>query len=127
MHYGRATCLQRSGAGGSNTGKASQLIAAGGREGVKRGARAFEALACETEVSLMIKRGISLNGKQRSGLSWRGALTGILGSRASPGFCTITRPPACWTAMSPFVPSLPPPVTMISFTREPNMLVADRM
>src|SRR6267143_1603686 len=109
MHYGRATCLQRSGAGGSNTGKASQLIAAGGREGVKRGARAFEALACETEVSLMIKRGISLNGKQSSGLSWRGALTGILGSRASPGFCTIPRPPALLDRNESLCPVAPAP------------------
>src|SRR5271165_6708484 len=57
----------------------------------------------------MITPGISLNGKQRSGLSWRRALIGILGSRASPGSCTIARPPACSIAMSPFVPSLPPP------------------
>jgi hypothetical protein len=55
----------------------------------------------------MITPGISLNGKQRSGLSWRRALIGILGSRASPGSCTIARPPACSTAMSPLVAGLP--------------------
>src|ERR1700719_4482928 len=61
-----------------------------------------------------------------SGLSWRRALIGILGSRASPGSCTIARPPACSIAMSPFVPSLPPPVSMIPMTREPYTLAADR-
>jgi hypothetical protein len=60
------------------------------------------------------------------GLSWRRALIGILGSRASPGSCTIARPPACSIAMSPFVPSLPPPVSMIPMTREPYTLAADR-
>src|SRR6266404_3774437 len=60
-------------------------------------------------LSLMITPGISLNGKQRSGLSWRRAFIGILGSRASRGSCAIARPLACLTAMSPFVPSLPPP------------------
>jgi hypothetical protein len=74
----------------------------------------------------MITSGISLNGKQRSGLSSRRALIGILGSRASPGSCTIARPPACSIAMSPCVPSLPPPVSMIPITREPYMLAADR-
>ena len=88
--------------------------------------RAFYPLPCETELSLMITPGISLNGKQRSGLSWRRALIGILGSRASPGSCTIARPPACSIAMSPCVPSLPPPVSMIPITREPYMLAADR-
>src|ERR1700726_5186830 len=56
----------------------------------------------------MITSGISLNGKQRSGLSSRRALIGILGSRASPGSCTIARPPACSIAMSPCVPSTAP-------------------
>jgi hypothetical protein len=46
--------------------------------------RAFYPLPCETELSLMITPGISLNGKQRAGLSPRRALIGILGSRASP-------------------------------------------
>jgi hypothetical protein len=62
-----------------------------------------------TELSLMITPGISLNGKQRSGLSWRRALVGI------PSI-----------AMSPCVPSLPPPVSMIPITREPYTLAADR-
>ena len=46
--------------------------------------RAFYPLPCETELSLMITPGISLNGKQRAGLSPRRALIGMLGSRASP-------------------------------------------
>lgn len=76
--------------------------------------------------SRMITPDISLNGKQRFGLSRRRTLIDILGSRASPGSCTIASPPACSTAISPFVPSLPPPVSMIPITREPYMLAADR-
>jgi hypothetical protein len=34
----------------------------------KRTVRALYVLACETELSLMIRPGISLNGKQRSGI-----------------------------------------------------------
>src|SRR3984893_11577726 len=98
----------------------------GGPGRVKRAVWAFQALPCETELSLMITPGISLNGKQRSGLSSRRALVGIPGSRALPGSCTIARPPACSIATSPFVPSLPPPVSMIPITREPYMLAADR-
>jgi hypothetical protein len=69
----------------------------------------FLGASRETELSLMITPGISLSGKHRSGLSWRRAFIGILGSRASPGSWSIASPLARLTAMSPFVPSLPPP------------------
>src|SRR6202040_3403091 len=52
----------------------------------------------------MITPGISLNGKQRSGLSSRRALIGILGSRASPGSCTIARPPTLFDSNEPSCP-----------------------